>query len=199
MKLVKTDEYLLLLDPQAKREDGKPYLYKDDLELRFFSRQYNQSAFVMQGNFPVIAHYPLQSDSTALDLPLLPNPFQEVNIESIVKRLHGTPEEHLDNEEWREIDFGVKCYQVAQSHGTYTLKDMTKAFEYGKSLEPYDSFELFIESLSSHKLPKFFIPSNAGDHIVTGHNGLHNEFGTVLYHTSINEEGKEVILGEYVY
>jgi hypothetical protein len=56
-------------------------------------------------------------------------------------------EKHTQEECSGFIDGYEKC-EEDMAERKYTLNDMKKVFEYGKTLEPFDSFEDFIDSLN---------------------------------------------------
>lgn len=79
MQLVKTDNYLLLIDEEAKiRDDERDYIYDK------FSKEIKKSHIV---GWPkdekdifedkIIAYYPLTKEAKKFDLPLLPDPVNE--------------------------------------------------------------------------------------------------------------------------
>lgn len=49
------------------------------------------------------------------------------------------------------------------------------------------------------KTPTGFVLTDSGNSIVIGHNGTHNKFGTIAFHTAVNPDGNDVVVGEYEY
>ena len=78
-KLIKTKDYLLLVDEEAEIKEG-------DVAVHDFGMGYDLEIPCDKDNlksntrFKVIAYYPLTKEAKELDLPLLP-PFEEESIE----------------------------------------------------------------------------------------------------------------------
>jgi len=228
-KLIKTEGYLWLVDLEAEIKENDYFYSPALQEVLFASRDMLSWNFdksqEQKGWLKCLAYFPLQSDSKVLDLPLLPNPWRErIDPDDIVEELdnklvrYSTEESDL----WNAWQIGVKDgYKTAQLKGSYSLEDMERAIDMSRkansdqgvidldAIYPYSDdftnintvytrYEI-IKSLSSPILPKDFILSNSGNSIVVGHNGLNNEFGTLIYSVTFNENGKSVIEGEYVY
>lgn len=183
MELIKTNDYLLLIDEEAviKEHDyvlhgnivcaivgGKDWRIPKGLMIFNHIKLYYQT--ICKDNYKVIAYYPLSKEAKELDLPLLPNPFKAENKEIQIDKL---AKEYI-NKEYSSygvksalIDIfkeGYKTTQVKQ----FTIEDVRKAFEYYAfatiSNQPYnkeeldDEFNKFITKLYYKQLPKEFIP-----------------------------------------
>lgn len=210
MKLIQIKDYLLLIDEEVVCKTGELYLTS------ILNRIIPKCKGVIQAGDKIIAYLPINSEAKELEgLPLLP-PFEndnglEKSLNKYIKDLHSQEE---------CIGF-IDGYKAAQkSKGQYSLEDIKviaiKFAEHCKSLELlgnhvtnyeelYDDSikEIGIQSLSNQQLPKSFNPEpndigymkNAD--IMVGkklYDKIMSPFKTI-----INSEGKEELVGNYVY
>lgn len=184
MKLIQLKKYLLLIDEEAE-------INKGDIAIHDFGMGYDLEIPCDKDNLKsntrklVIAYYPLTKEAEELDLPLLPDPFEDsFDITSWAKDEHK-----YNHRSIHELSFILGCevgYKAAQSK-QFSLEDMKKAYDIGASDGyrrcegnnyypdtdiPNDdnadrNFEEdrkeFIQSLSTQQLPKEFIPEYEAD------------------------------------
>lgn len=154
MKLIKNDLYLLLIDEETK-------INLIDLVYDWFNNQIRKYEDIGTGR-KIIAHYPLTKEVKELELPLLPNPFEEVDVEKLaLKKLGYENDLDITNEAWEDVNTFIRGYKAAQSKGQYSLEDMKKAFHTGRLYQGREgdtSLEEYIQSLSTQRAPKEFIP-----------------------------------------
>lgn len=125
-------------------------------------------------------YYPLTKEAKELDLLLLPNPFEEVDIEKLSKdyAMENTDSIGRNYSDLRESF--IEGYKAAQTKGKYSLEDMKKAIEMAREADSTDGTvdldvvlcfpgvdnsdlrikwtrEEIIQSLSTQQLPKEFI------------------------------------------
>src|SRR5690606_2288457 len=83
-KLIKTKDYLLLIDEKAEIKEGDYYFSKNNnIVTTCDSKEEAKECAVLRHNdFKIIAYYPLSKEAEELDLPLLPNPFKEKEIDA---------------------------------------------------------------------------------------------------------------------
>lgn len=200
MKLIQTNDYLLLIDEGTKMKRGDYVICKRNKEIRYCTNKRLPDMFGDDGavsNQPpspychtqyydvIAAYYPLTKEAKELYLPLLPNPFEETDIEMLAKDRATIlfPKGELCAN-WRGcVEDFLTGYKAAQSKGQYSLEDMKKAHFHGwfqrenyetKNKETYPLptnwsnmdyeekedwyFNQFIQSLSTQQLPKEFVP-----------------------------------------
>lgn len=224
-KLIQTKDYLLLIDEEAEIK-GTPCLCYNSIK-----NTWGDDVILYQGSMPeyhykgfqkIVAYYPLTKEAKELDLPLLPNPFEDLEYISFRKA-----KEIFENSEGRkpnllnDIDTLVvsaiqEGYKAAQSK-QFSLEDMnnlalfiTNNFKINAwSNERYGDenntnipsskiVEEFIKSLSTQQLPKEFIP----EYINTNSFGSETngyDSGNFVLKTITNSEGKEELVGTYKY
>lgn len=155
MKLLQTKDYLLLIDEEAEVCRGQHRFLNNKVEPIHEGHNYPY-----KGN-KVIAYYPLNSEAKELDLPLLPNPFEEVDIKKLAENSWEGCDGCNETDEyfWKKgFMFG---YNMAQSNKQFSLEDMKKAIKMATYINPSDtsrfySSEEIIQSLSTQQLPKQF-------------------------------------------
>lgn len=200
-----TKDYLLLIDEEAEICQMDLYLDVDcDTVTRatLTSDQY-------EGCKKVIAYYPLSKEAKELDLPLLPNPFEEINIEDLSEKAddyacYGRPL----GEKYLAFKKGfIEGYKTAQSE-QFSLEDMKNILEEGlnwfgggRDKEIKDSetwFNHYIQLLSTQQLPSEFIPEYIN---INSYGSETNGYdsGNFILKTITNSEGKEEIQGTYKY
>lgn len=192
-QLTQTNDYLLLIDEDAEikvsdfiTDTYNVWQWKDDSSLL--------------GRKLVMAYYPLSKEAKELDLPLLPNPFEEVDINKIIDEgNYGYHDESIDNFYREGFRDGYKA-----ASKQFSLEDMKKAMELGLTLidgnvHNQERFEGFIQSLSTKQLPKEFIPEY--DLMNEGYDKPEDypyQECKVLK-TIINPKSKQEIVGVYKY
>lgn len=199
-----TKDYLLLIDEEAEIKEGDYYFSKNNnIVTTCDSKEEAKECAVLRHNdFKIIAHRPLTKEAKELDLLLLPNPFEEINIEDLSEKAddyacYGRPL----GEKYLAFKKGfIEGYKTAQSE-QFSLEDLKKAYNYGLnrgSLGLDSDFNEYIQSLSTQQLPKVFIP----EYINTNSYGSKTngyDSGNFILKTIINSEGKEEIQGTYKY
>lgn len=223
MKILSNDMYLLLIDEEAEIKPKNKVWWEDPEdgltsqlntvievyeELIFMSEPYaSEIEALPQEVSLVIAYYPLTEEAEELDLPKLPNPFEEVDIEKLAKE-HGSL---YINQREKELGYLSFCegYKVAQSK-QFSLEDVEKAIEMARSgsnglisfkdfVKPDYTQEEIIQSLSTQQLPKEFIPEYEDYEVI----GERDDDGYPLWSkklkTITNSEGKEELVGTYKY
>lgn len=180
MKLVKNDMYLLLIDEGAEIKEGDYNCPSDFWDISLTSKE---DLEIVQdkrnGYLKVIAYYPLTKEAQELDLPLLPNPFEEVITDIAEKYAWNCKNEFTTKLKSNELvkastrDF-IAGYKAAQSHSKqFSLEDIKKAMDcvyswmipvsgclHIEGVRPETLEELkerFIQSISTQQLPKEFI------------------------------------------
>ena len=116
----------------------------------------------------VIAYYPLTKEAKELDLPLLPNHFEEVDVKALAEQ-HTL--NFLDNYKSSNKESFIEGYKAAQSSTKqFSLEDIEKAFISGALTDLFNTWNIskndyakekaedYIQSLSTQRLPKEFIP-----------------------------------------
>lgn len=166
-KLIKTDNYLLVVD-DSEIKDVRPYEGKWQLEKGYILNKFPDYLTDLSECKIVIAHLPLNNSPILEGVPLLPPLEQEDDVEmeyyteleqrrEIVKNFKGqVAGRHPDMFGGNEMHHMVRGYMEAKQKYKYTEEDMIQAFAYGRTLEPFDSFEDFIQSLSQPKMPTHF-------------------------------------------
>lgn len=172
-KLIQTKDYLLLTDEKAEININDYWIYlnsneefdeiitKSNLtEREWYSKLHDRFAYKK-----VIAYYPLNSEAKELDLPLLPNPFEEVDIEKLAFKTlfpHWSSEDVIEYTELAMIESFVIGYKAAQqSHSKqFSLEDMEEVYYQGRidSSDDEHNFDNFIQSLPTQQLSKGFVP-----------------------------------------
>lgn len=155
MKLITTNEYLLLIDEEAEiKKEEYPLIVLDTYSNRlhnYLTSEWGSNASDYYQK--IIAYYPLTKEAKELDLPLLPNPFEN-ELNRSLKRAWDTIHP-LDRNSF------VEGYRAAQSK-QFSLDSMRKAFETGRNfqLTGENNFNELIQSLSAQQLPKEFVISD---------------------------------------
>lgn len=155
-------DYLLLIDKEAEIFQTDFYLDVDcDAVARatLTSDQYD-------GCKKIIAYYPLTEGVKELDLPLLPNPFEEEPLMKQASKLRELRGYHKDNH-YSFCGGFIEGYKAAQSK-QFSLEDMYRVAiavankvsrpEYGEIININEIVDTYIQSLFTQRLPKEFIP-----------------------------------------
>lgn len=205
MKILSNNIYLLLIDEEAKIKGTVCLCYNS------IKNTWDEDIILYQGTMPdyhsigfqkILAYYPLTKEAKELDLPLLPNPFEDKFEELFdtvdnIKVRYSTEESDL----WVAYRNGFKDCFEAQSK-QFSLEDMISFASFCNDNHSLDDsggqwdwqplfsnvkpktnqqmFEDWKQSLSTQKLPKEFIP-NYGIPFIT------------------NLEGKQELVGKYIY
>ena len=170
----------------------------------------------------VIAYHPLTKEAKELDLPLLPNPFRlnkiEQAIDDIDTCLEEAPVDFVGTgSNWRasereEKEWTAKwktAIKVLQSDKLFSLEDMKRALKLKNGFDDeghtiFMTDDEIIQSLSTKQLPKEFVPEY--EYTYDG-DTEHDEGGTLpgaVYgerelKTITNSEGKQQLVGKYIY
>lgn len=219
MKLVETKEYLLLIDEEAEIEYDN-LVYNTDVKV-FYNISIQALPVVNPANVKPIAYYPLTKEAKALDLPLLPNPFEEVDIEKLAENHVWEP---IDDNEVPSKESFIKGYKAAQPK-RFSLENMKKAIEMARENKPFIyheerelpvqlgefqkySDEEIIQALSTQQLPKSFEPEyeyydachcNSIGYKADPKGCAERNHCEIGLKTITNSEGKETIVGTYKY
>lgn len=178
MKLIQTKDYLLLIDEEVKIKEGDT-VYEN---ISGVFAPYEKED-VVENPIKIIAYYPLSKEAKELDLPLLPNPFEnDVDIEDLA--FQSSINHYGSKNMYYEKGF-IEGYKTSPSK-QFSLEDMRKAIEMATWINPnnpdrFYSKEEIIQALSTQRLPKEFIP----------------KFNKNTY--VINSEGKEELIGTWKY
>lgn len=168
-KLIQTKDYLLLIDEEAEIKPDDYIIHgavegvieaNDEWHYRGEKDDYWNK---------VIAYYPLTKEAKELDLPLLPNPFREVDVEELSEKANGYAYygKPLGGKYLAFKEGFIEGYKAAQSKGQYSLEDIISFAEYvgnyyadiHKPVIPTEELlNSFIQSLSTQQLPKEFVP-----------------------------------------
>lgn len=176
MKLINTQGYLLFIDEKAE-------IKEDDYYVNTQNKPYVNISGATRFNglydkcYKILAYCPLTKDAKELDLPILPNPFKEVDVMKLAQSSWNENKEkkgHYSKKDINEqisMSGGYICgfeegYKTAQAKGQYSLEDMISFAEYvgnyytdiHKPVIPTEELlNSFIQSLSTQQLPKEFI------------------------------------------
>lgn len=90
MQLIKTDDYLLFVDKEAKLEKGDYHLEKG-----LIINKFPDYLTDLDECDKILAYYPLTPQSKSLELPLLPNPYQ-FSLEDIKNTFNAAREKFTD-------------------------------------------------------------------------------------------------------
>jgi hypothetical protein len=90
-------------------------------------------------------------------LPEMPN-YQDGEIEGMAESQYGTDIDSIRGGNPYDLNKDLKSgfvrgYSKAREKYEFTLYDMAQAFAYGRTLEPFDSFDDFIASLRTPRIP----------------------------------------------
>lgn len=171
-KLIQTEKYLLLIDEEAEIKENEWCFLKENHYVNGGVGKYNTAKAIGYGIHntgffgKIIAYYPLTEEAKELDLPLLPNPFKEVDIE---QKMFDAIQKARGNDFKTFYKLAAKnCAEIAEQSKQFSLEDVKKAIEMAREYEfiqfgggdtesKYTEEEI-IQSLSTQQLPKFFIP-----------------------------------------
>lgn len=195
----KNSEFEMIVEEevfQRKVSKSNPELFIKDGFINGIKNGLQHNCQISQ-SVKIIAYYPLTKEAKELDLPLLPNPFED-NCKSFFENIANTDENLFSMLD--EFSFRVG-YKAAQSK-QFSLEDIEQAVkitledakqsviwseEYYKHLS-----KRIIQSLSTQQLPKEFIPEYEDKIAIDGHTTIGKEFKTIT-----NSEGKEELVGTY--
>jgi hypothetical protein len=108
----------------------------------------------------IIAHLPLNNSLILEGVDLLPPLEDEADVLALNYANSKSYMSIFHADDFNDFKNG---YNKAKETYKYTEEDMIKAFEYGKTLEPFDSFEDFIQYLQQPKLPVAFLRTDVND------------------------------------
>lgn len=220
MKLLTTKDYLLLIDKGAEIK-GSPFLCYNPLKITW-----DDDVVLYQGAMPeynyrglqkIIAYYPLNSEAKELDLPLLPNPFEEIDVEklackkyNIKEGINDYDERYYNSHNVAKAEAFITGYKAAKAK-QFSLEDVKKAFNAGYDLNTWEQLGVpneerdylnehqFIQSLSTQQLPKEFISEyeyiESVDELWEFQDD--DSLPKRKIKTITNSEGKEVLVGTY--
>lgn len=207
MKLIQTQEYLLLIDEEAEIKRGDYLLEKESI-INVFPDYLTD----LEECKKIIAYRKLNEEAKELDLPKLP-PF-EVNIEklacekySIKEGLNDYDERYYNSHNVAKAEAFIEGYKAAQSKGQYSLEDIKDALnqladeaEYGISnFAREDIITKIIQSLFTQQLPKEFIPEYNVHMEAMDMPRIHIQKEVKTLKTITNSEGKQELVGTYKY
>lgn len=137
-KLIQTDLYLLLIDQAEIKEGDLKICLNDNYISKYLSKQNIESDTKCSDCKKIIAYYPLK-EAKELDLPLLPNPFKEVDIEKLAEKSIGkmTSGSIVRNYELKGF---IKGYKAAQQSDRQNIP---------KNFIPSIKFSTFEESIKN--------------------------------------------------
>jgi len=167
MKLQQTKDYLLLIDEEAEIKDGDICI--DSTGVIF---KHENHFPISIGQRKITAYRPLTKEAKELDLPLLP-PFEELDFKNIVedlpehdalKSMDGTYSSfHYQSEAMiKGYELGYKAAQSKQ----FSLEEVINiVHQWDNHINIHEEdkgsvkeIEKFIQSLSTQRVPKEFIP-----------------------------------------
>ena len=209
LEIVYIEDYALAIDKEAEIKDGD-YKYENGQLVRVIIRPTK----VISNK--IIAYYPLTKEAKELDLPLLPNPFEnKINLKKMsLEAINNFNSEFYKAnglKDWLKIPdarTGFELgYEAAQSK-QFSLEDMKKCWdECYQSLrytvdvkdgklafreEQFNKYrEEYFQSLSTQQLPKEFIPEYTDNHSPY-YDGIFNTIKTIT-----NSKGKQQLVGIY--
>lgn len=199
MKLIKTADYLLLLDEEAEISKIGTLIYENDTNLlNITGVDYEPQGL----DSKIIAYYPLTKEAKELDLPLLPNPFEkEIDVEMLADVFSTSDKVHPDDSYISKVSY-IEGYKAAQSK-QFSLEDMKKAIEMAQTPietgigDYYPNISEIIQSLSTQQLPKEFKPLIE---IYDFDYGVGRKcIPKKILKTIINPKSKQVLVGNYKY
>lgn len=217
MELIKTKDYLLYVDEEAKIKCGNYYFEAtSETQINIANKELDKVHYRQL----ILLYYPLTSEAKELDLPLLPYPFkEEVDIDQLahdhVKKDMGSFYNAEGFDTFRNVEFFIDGYKAAQPK-QFSLEDIKEALRLCcKELqqEHIKGFTTFIcsqkeiiQSLSAQQLPKEFIPSytkecdcyNEFCHSTMLSDNRHCKDGGIPKILTItNSKGRQEVVGEY--
>lgn len=150
-KLTYTDNYLLVVDDSEIKE-GECYLSPSGI---WFYNHLNPNH--VKECKKIIAHLPLNNSPILEGVPLLPPMKVKDDVENLAERSSELQEGTYTIQHKVTYKHGfIDGHNKAKEKYRFTEEDMIQAFAYGRTLEPFDSFEDFIQSLSQPKMPTYF-------------------------------------------
>jgi hypothetical protein len=166
MKLIKTNDYLLLIDEKAEIVGGGYFYRKAGTDSMVEGVDRAGPGELIYGYPEIVGYYPLTKEAKELDLPLLPKFDKGVDIEKLA--IEKYPRQIKSIQGAREEGF-IAGYKAAQSDKQFSLEDV-KRISYclrtgfdlnGDRIISNEVEDLIVElSLSTQQLPKEFIISD---------------------------------------
>lgn len=213
-----TGDYLLLIDEKAEIKEGDYNVPSDFWDISLTSIE---DLEVVQdrknGYLKAVAYYPLTKEAKELDLPLLPNPFKQIDIEklackkyNIKEGINDYDERYYNSHNVAKAEAFIEGYKAAQSKQfSFTQEELEEllleAVRYPRYFGddiPQDKVKKIIQSLSTQQLPKEFIPEtycNYGDDCPSKGAYDKQHLCDIKIKTITNSEGKEVLVGKWIY
>ena len=185
-----TDNYILITSDEEIKDGEwyvnieKKYLYLSDFE---FGEKINPNQ--VKANKKIIAHLPLGKSNPLYKAPfplLPPLPSGEDDVEKLADEWYKNAS--LLSNLQADYYLFIEGYNKAKEKYRFSEEDMVQAFAYGRTLEPFDSFEDFIQSLSQPEMPIGF-KCEMRDYITP--------FSSILYTSPLISDG--IMQGEWIY
>jgi len=177
-KLIKTENYLLVVDDSEIIEGD----YRVNIQRGYIQLVDDNPEYYKKRNDvfkKVIAHLPLNNSPILRAIDLLPPLEEETDVEKRVLAY-------------------IAGYNKAKEKYKYTEEDMIQAFAYGRTLEPFDSFEDFIQSLSQPKMPIGFECEKEWVNSY-GSTTMQYDAQKLKPKTTTNSQGQTQWVGKYIY
>lgn len=204
MKLLQTKDYLLLIDKEAEIKYNTIIFESDTCLINIVGKGYIYNKV----DFKIIAYYPLNSEAKELDLPLLPNPFKDVDIERLADKwflINNYNKEDLIHSHTipnciTNKNLFIEGYKSAQSKQLELLKRAIQLASDAENIE--EVTEEIIQSLSTQQLPKEFVGwlnKKKCPYDFTSRCTIDRCDCEFVFETIVNSEGKEEIQGTYKY
>lgn len=184
-KIIKTDNYLLVVDDSEVKEGDWLYGYMNNNTF-----QANKLAHLYINSKKIIAHLPLNNSPILEGVDLLP-PIED-DVEKLAYKYN--PVMKLDNE---FIRAGFKAgYNKAKEKYKYTEDDLMKAYDFGNNALLGVSKNNITKSLQQ---PKYPVEFECDTEFIE--NKLWGQKGTGVYKpkTTINLQGLTRLVGKYIY
>lgn len=222
MKQIQTKDYLLLIDEEAeiKEKDYYSNTWGNTEPLVCICDSIGESMDcnkLKKDCNKIIAYYPLTKEAKELDLPLLPNPFEDdiekeaLDISELKNKwghlyTFGYPSKPYPTGFRHDLDMIMLGLYKSKSK-QFSLDDMYRVAievankvsrpKYGEIININEIVDTYIQSLPTQQLPKEFIPDyqRVRDLDNRDINGDYNS--KLVLKTITNSEGKEILVGTY--
>lgn len=157
-----TDNYILITS-DGNIDNYWYYIGESDVVKNTLPQSWFDKLHDKENYKNVIAHLPLNNSPILEGVPLLPPlPSGEDDVEKLsweyTFNKFGEVDDFYDTQEGY-----IEGWKKHSEKYRFTEEDMVQAFAYGRTLEPFDSFEHFILSLSQPKMPTSFSPNMVCD------------------------------------
>ncbi len=193
-ELIKTPEYLLVVDDSEIKEGDYGFITSAVMSYDAMIKEWNQPL-----GSKIIAHLPLNNSPILEGVPLLP-PFEvEDDVEKLAEDLFDKGSDNLLHPQYQMRTFFNIGYNKAREKYKFTEEDMRKAIRLATTSKHDYTLVFFsekeiIQSLSQPKMPTHFECKTFD----TGNDELD---GTHILEirTTTNSQGQEVVCGKYIY